>query len=199
MTFPKPTAQPFYFKLAMVLIGIISLGYLTILGKEVLCPLLFGLLFSILLLPLASYLEKKLKLRRNAASALSVLLLVLSIAGVILLVGSQISGLSHDLPLLKQQVVASLHNFQEWISVKFRVDIEKQMDYVNSATSGIASATPNVIGATVLSLSSVLLFLVFVILDTFFMLFYRSGEPTRCSVLFRDNPHAFASGNTMIE
>lgn len=174
MTFPKPTPQPFYFKLAIVLVSIIVLGYLTILGKEVLSPLLFGLLFSILLLPLANYLEKKLKFRRNAASALSVLLLVLLIAGVILLVGSQIAGLSRDLPLLQQQVIALLHNLQEWISVKFRVDVEKQMDYVNSATSGITTGSPDVIGATVLSLSSVLLFLAFVILDTFFMLFYRT-------------------------
>ena len=157
----------------MVLIAIIALGYLSILGKEVLCPLLFGLLFSILLLPLAGFLERKMKLHRSAASALSVLLLLASIAAILLLVGSQVSSLSNDLPKLKEQVIASLQNFQEWISTTFHVDVERQMDYVNSATAKIEKATPTVIGATVLSLSSVLLFLVFVILDTFFMLFYR--------------------------
>ena len=49
MTLPNLKPQPFYFKTAMVLVAIIALGYLCILGKEVLCPLLFGLLFSILL------------------------------------------------------------------------------------------------------------------------------------------------------
>ena len=174
MTLPKSDQQPFYFKLAMILIAIIALGYLSILGKEVLCPLLFGLLFSILLLPLSSFLERKMKLRRSAASALSVLLLLVSIAAVLLLVGSQISSLSEDLPKLKEQVIASLQNFQEWLSSTFHVNIERQMDYVNSATAKIEKATPTVIGATVLSLSSVLLFLVFVILDTFFLLFYRT-------------------------
>jgi predicted PurR-regulated permease PerM len=173
MTLLKSDQQPFYFKLAMILIAIIALGYLSILGKEVLCPLLFGLLFSILLLPLAGFLERKMKLRRSAASALSVLLLLVSIAAVLLLVGSQISSLSNDLPKLKEQVIASLQNFQEWISSTFHVNIERQMDYVNSATAKIERATPTVIGATVLSLSSILLFLVFVILDTFFLLFYR--------------------------
>jgi putative permease len=173
MAFSKSNPQPFYFKMTMVLISIIALGYLSILGKEVLCPLLFGLLFSILLLPLARYFEKKLKFRRNAASALPVLLLLLSITALIFFVGSQISNLSHDLPMLEQQVFASLHNLQEWISTKFHVDIEKQTAYLNSATSKIENATPTVIGATVLSLSSVLLFLAFVILDTFFLLFYR--------------------------
>jgi len=174
MTLPNLKPQPFYFKTAMVLVAIIALGYLCILGKEVLSPLLFGLLFSILLLPLAGFLETKLKLRRSAASALSVLLLLAAIAGVLLLVGTQISSLSNDLPKLKEQVIASFQNFQEWISTTFHVNIEKQMDYVNSATAKIEKATPNVIGATVLSLSSVLFFLVFVILDTFFLLFYRS-------------------------
>lgn len=173
MTFPKSNPQPFYFKLAMVLIGIIALGYLSILGKEVLCPLLFGLLFSILLLPLANFFENRLKLHRNTASALSVLLLLLSVTAVILVVGSQVSSLSHDLPMLKQQIVASLHNLSEWISSKFHVNIEKQMNYVNSATSKIETMAPTVIGATVLSVSSILLFIVFVMFDTFFLLFYR--------------------------
>jgi len=97
MILPKSDQQPFYFKLTMILIGIIALGYLSILGKEVLCPLLFGLLFSILLLPLASFLERKMKLHRSAASALSVLLLLASIAAILLLVGSQVSSLSNDL------------------------------------------------------------------------------------------------------
>jgi hypothetical protein len=41
MALTKLNSQPFYFKMTMVLIGIIALGYLSILGKEVLCPLLF--------------------------------------------------------------------------------------------------------------------------------------------------------------
>lgn len=165
--------QPFYFKTTVILIGIIAAGYLGILGKEVLCPLVFGLLFSILLLPVANYLEKKLKLHRSAASALSVLLMLLAIAAVLYLVGSQISNISQDLPVLKAQVIASLHHFQAWISAKFHIDVDKQMAYVNSAASKIETATPKAIGATVLSLSSVLLFLVFIIFDTFFLLFYR--------------------------
>lgn len=173
MTLPKSDQQPFYFKLAIILIAIIALGYLSILGKEVLSPLLFGLLFSILLLPLAGFLERKLKLHRSAASALAVLLLLASISLILLLVGSEVSKLSQDLPQLKAQIIASFQNFQEWISTTFHVNIAKQMNYVNSATAKIENATPAAIGATVLSLSSMLLFLIFTILDTFFLLVYR--------------------------
>lgn len=173
MASPNIEQQPFYAKLAAILISIIALVFISILGKEVLCPLLFGLLFSILLLPVAAWFEIKLKLHRSAASSLAVIVLLAVITALIFLIGKQISKISNDLPMLKQQVLLSLHDFQGWISHTFHVNIAKQMDYVNSATSRLESATPKVLGATVASLSSVLLFLVFIILDTFFFLFYR--------------------------
>lgn len=173
MNVSKPNPQQFYIKLAAVLVAIICLGYLSIIGKQVLSPLVFGLLFSILLLPVSNFFERKLKFRRSAASAIAVLLLLVFISGILLIVGAQISRLSEDLPKLQDQIYTSLQSFQQWISNTFHVNIEKQMNYVNKATTKIENVTPNVIGETVLSLSSVLFFLVFVILDTFFMLFYR--------------------------
>lgn len=173
MSLYKQESHPFYFKLALILVSIIALGYLSILAKEILSPLAFGLLFSILLLPLSNFLEKKCKLKRAASSAFAVILLLLCIGGILYLIGTQISSLTQDIPLLKQQIIVSLHNFQAWISTTFHVNIEKQMGYVQKATSKIKTATPSMIGSTVISVSSILLFLVFIILDTFFMLFYR--------------------------
>ncbi len=173
MNSPRRQTYPFFVKLALILISILALGYVSILAKEVLSPLAFSLLFSFLLLPLSSFLEKKFKLKRGASAALSVLLLLLCIGGILYLVGTQISNLTQDIPLLKQQIIISLHNFQAWISTTFHVNIEKQMGYVQKATSKIETATPSMIGSTVLSLSSILLFVVFIILYTFFMLLYR--------------------------
>lgn len=173
MILPTINNRPFHQKLAYVLIIIITAGYLCILGKEVICPLIFGLLFSILLLPMATFFEKKLKFNRSGAAGLSVLVLLLLISGIFLLIGSQISSLTNDLPLLKEQVAISLKDFQQWISSKFNVNIEKQMAFLDSAALSIQSASPSVIGATVLSISAVMMFLIFVTLDTFFLLLYR--------------------------
>jgi predicted PurR-regulated permease PerM len=173
MNFFKENTAPFYFKLAMVLVVLISLGYLTILGKEVLCPLVFGLLFSILLLPIARFFEIKMKLQRGAAAALTVILLLLAIGALLALIGSQLTNLAQDWPMFKAQLMESLHKFQEWISIKFNIDLTKQMDYLNSATAKIATQTTTMIGVTVVSISSILLFLVFIMIDTFFLLFYR--------------------------
>ena len=80
----QPLANtPFYTKLAMVLISVIALGFLSILGKEVLSPLLFAMLLAILLLPLSSFFEQRLRFRRSAAAGLSVILMIIFISGVL--------------------------------------------------------------------------------------------------------------------
>jgi predicted PurR-regulated permease PerM len=166
-------SPPFYTKLAMVLISLIALFYIAILGKEILSPLIFALLFAVLLLPVAGFMEKRLRFPRSVASILSVLLLIVSLAGLLYLVGSQISNLAEDWPQFKQQVIGSVNSLQSWISTKFHIRIKQQMTYVNTATSKLLETGSSVIGDVFVSFSSLLLFLVFILIDTFFLLYYR--------------------------
>jgi predicted PurR-regulated permease PerM len=55
----------------------------------------------------------------------------------------------------------------------FHITRGKQLKVVNSATSKVMSPDTAIVGATVLSLSSVLLFLLFTFIYTFFFLLYR--------------------------
>lgn len=169
----KPFSAPFYTKLAMILISLIALGYIFILGKKILSPLLFSFLFAIVLLPLANFFETKLRLPRSAASGLSVILLLAFISLVLYFVGSQITDLAKDWPMFRESFSNTIDQLQNWVTVKFHVDVDKQMKYVHNETQKMLAESAGVIGATVLSLSSVLLFLVFVMIDTFFLLFYR--------------------------
>jgi len=123
---PPVNQTPFYTKLAMVLISLIALFYIAILGKEVVSPLIFALLFSVMLLPLANFLERRLLLPRSLASLLSVLLLVCSMAAILYLVGSQVSNLAEDWPKFKQQVSTSVTDLQRWISGRFHIRIKQQ-------------------------------------------------------------------------
>ncbi|MEO5998852.1 MAG: AI-2E family transporter [Chitinophagaceae bacterium] len=169
----QPAKNPFYFKLAMVLVSLISLGYLSIMGKEILAPLMFSLLIAILLLPVSVFLETRLNLPRSAAAGLSVLLLLLAISIIVYLVGSQVSGLARDWPMFEVQVRSSLTNLQNWISTTFHIDLKKQTDYIESSASKLLNAGTTVLGTTVITVSSLMLFLVFTLIDTFFLLLYR--------------------------
>jgi putative permease len=165
---------PFYIKLACVLFSLLAIGYLVIVAKEILSPLIFSCLFSILLLPLGNFFEHKLRLPRSAASMVSVILLLLSIGLVLYVIGSQLSNLANDWPQFKQQLDVSVLNLQNWVEATFHIDAGKQLNYVHSATTKVIASGTTVVGATVLSLSSILLFLVFTFIYTFFFLLYRS-------------------------
>ncbi|MEO5911339.1 MAG: AI-2E family transporter [Pelobium sp.] len=174
MEIQKINSSPFYIKLACILFSILAIGYLAIIGKELLSPIVFSCLFSILLLPLASFFEYKLKLPRSVSSMLSVILLLGAIVLLLYVIGSQISNLASDWPQFQKQLNDSLENLQDWIASTFHVNANKQLNYVHSATSKMISSSSVVVGTTILSISSILLFLLFIFIYTFFFLLYRS-------------------------
>jgi len=164
---------PFHIKLSSILISLVILCYITIVAKEILSPLIFSCLFSILLLPLAAFLENKMKLPRSAASMVSILLLLGCIGFILYVIGSQMSDLASDWPQFQQQLLRTLDSLQDWIAGTFHVNANKQLTYVHSATSKVMASGTTMLGATLLSLSSLMLFFVFTFIYTFFFLLYR--------------------------
>jgi predicted PurR-regulated permease PerM len=164
---------PFYQKLACVLVILIAIGYLVIQGKQILSPLIFSCLFSILLLPLASFMERKFGFRRGLASILAVLTLLAFVSLIIYLVGTQMADLADDWPQFKLQLNSSLTNIQHWIAIKFHINSYKQLTFLKSAASKVLDSGTAVVGITIISLSSIILFLVFTFIYTLFLLTYR--------------------------
>jgi len=168
--------QPLSFsvRFAAILISVIAVGFLMIIAEEFIIPLVFAVLFSILLLPLAKNFEAKLKLPRGAASGISVILFFVCLGIILYTVGSQIANLSKDWPLFQQQLRGSLNDLQHWIAVKFNYNMAKQKNYIHNATSGAISSGTAFLGSTLLSVTSLMLFIVLTLIYTFFMLLYRT-------------------------
>jgi putative permease len=170
---PEWASRPYYVKLACILICLLAIGYLSVQGKRLLSPMIFACLFSILLLPLAKFFEYKCKFSRNMAALSSVLLMIIFFGSLFYFLGAQISRLVGDWPLFREQLANAGREAQEWVSQKFHVDVEKQANYVHKATSKVLDSGTVVAGATLYSVSSVLLFLSFTFVYTFFFLWYR--------------------------
>ena len=66
------------------------------------------------------------------------------------------------------------------------VDVQKQMDSFNHATDNLLSSGTSMLGKTVLSLSSLILFFVFIFIYTFFILFHRALLVRFITVAFTD-------------
>jgi len=169
----KKIIAPFYERLALILIGFLALGYLIVQGKELLDPLMFGFLFAILLLPLSNFFERKLRMPRSISSFLSVILLAAMVTAILYLVGAQISRLTADWPMLKNQLTQSINDLSLWIQGRLKINLESQKTMVDDTAKKLLSSGSQVITTTFGAVSSLMLFYVFIIIFTFFILFYR--------------------------
>ena len=164
---------PFFIKLTCTVITLIGIGFLIIIGKTLLLPLLFSFLFAILLLKPANFLENKLHFSRTIASAVVVILFIFACGFVVYLIGSQTSSLSQEWPTLKTQLTDLFHNLQIWLQNAFRIKMATQTQYIDATTHKLLNSGGSFIEKTVLSISSIILLLVFVLIYTFFILLYR--------------------------
>ena len=164
---------PLWLKLACILIILIAVAFILIMGQKVIVPLLFSFLFAILLLPVANFFENKTKLSRSIASIIAVLLFLIVVSLIIYLLDSQINSLSTEWPLLKAQLVTLLDNLQTWMATTFHVNLEKQTAYINNASNNLVKSSGSIVEKTVLSLSSMIFFIVFILIYTILLLFYR--------------------------
>ncbi|SOD14862.1 AI-2E family transporter [Pedobacter xixiisoli] len=164
---------PFIVRLTFTLLSILLLGYLAIIGKSILSPLLFSLLLAFLMLPLANFLETKLRLKRSIATIFTVIIMLGLLYGIGHFFAIQLSELWGDWPLLEKQVTNSFHELQHWISKTFHVNISKQETYLADSAEKALATSATVVGTTLITLSSSLLFIAFTLLFTFLMLNYR--------------------------
>lgn len=164
---------PFYTKLAHILISLIALVYIAHEGQTIIAPIVFALLFSFLLLPFVGFLERKCRLPRLISSLTATVGLVLVILSILFLLGTQITDLSQDWPAFQQQLLDVFNNLQLWVERTFNIDAYEQLAYLSDGALKVFSTGTSIIGFTILSVSSLMLFFVLIFLYTFFILFHR--------------------------
>lgn len=170
----RKNIAPFYERLSLLLVGLVVLGYLVVAGKQVLDPLLFGFLFAILVLPLSNFLERKFRFPRSVSSFTSIALMITLFGAILYLVGAQISRLTDDWPMLKNQLSQSTNDVSNWIQGALNLNLARQKYYVDNTARKILSSGTEVITTTFGAVSSLMLFNVFILIFTFFILFYRT-------------------------
>jgi predicted PurR-regulated permease PerM len=164
---------PFYIKLACVLISILLLGYLAKIGDTILIPMILGLLFSLLLIPLSNFLERRLRFPRTLAGIISVILFFGVLGYGLFLLASQLTLLKEDFPAFKQQIMDGVGNLQTWVSQQFGIQHKDQIDFINKTASKSVDSGTLFLGTALVSLSSMFILFVFTFLYTFFLLIYR--------------------------
>lgn len=160
---------PFYLKSTVILFGLILLTYALFNLREILVPLSFALMLSILLNPVTFFLQK-LKFPRMLAIAVAILLAMILIAGVFYFLFAEISNLSTELPVFKRKFAQLIVKAQIEVSQQFGVNLQKQNQYIDEAENGMKPFLANAMGTALGTLTLIILLPVY----SFLFLYYKT-------------------------
>jgi len=164
---------PFYARMALTLLAVVLAFLILKEAKDIFVPLVFGLLISILLHPINRFFEKRLHFGRLGAAIVSVLLFISVFVGFIYFIALQFIGFADDFPKLKKRFQEMFDNLQHWLSYRLHITGRQQSDYMNRSVNSLLESATHTVSNVFLSLTGILLLIIFIIIFTFFMLYHR--------------------------
>jgi len=165
---------PFYFKLAAILLCLISLFVIVYFGQDIISPLLLSLLFAIILRPIVTFLTKKLRFPYFIAVVFAIVVFVLLFLGIFYFISMQIGSMANDWDKIKDNLYFHFQHLQEVLRANFNLSKQEQNEFINSAKiDGLASGK-QLVGSTISSFTDVVLNLALIPIYTFLFLLYQN-------------------------
>ncbi len=155
-----------------LLVGLSLLVFVLHKLDNLLLPLLYAILLSLLLMPLVTKLEKW-KWPRMLAIATAIILVIASLALLIYLFGSQIIGLRNEIPLIQTKLVAYFDQVQQQLSQRFGFQTISHDEIINSSLDTARKDASKYLGSTLSTTLGVLSTLTLVPIYVFCFLYYR--------------------------
>lgn len=175
---------PFYLKFVCVLLSLSILVAFFCVAQNILIPFLLALLFAILLRPVTSFFNRKLKLPHVIAIMISVVLFMLVIVGIIFFVTWKMSDIAEDWDKIKINLNIHYHHIQRWVKQEFNISYVQQEKYVQQASKNSIGGS-DMLGNTMSTFTDILLSLILVPVYTFLFLLYRNLFLKFLSKLFK--------------
>lgn len=169
----KITEQPYYARLAFILMCIVLSYLILTVGNSVLIPVAFAFLVALVLLPVVTFLRLKARLPDGLAIAISVVGLLLFLIGLVYLLSFQIADLSQDFPLLRDKIALWIEQLQKWGRHRYNLTLRDQQSYIQKMSGAVMSGAAATAGAFALALGHFLFWTAIVFVYAFFILTYR--------------------------
>lgn len=165
---------PFYAKLSFVLVSIICFAFIFCIGKDIITPVLMAFLFSVLLLPMFTFLNTKFKFPRYLAAAISILIFALFIVGVLIFISYQVSYMADDFDNIKKNTNLFITDIHKFIKETFHVSIVEQKKYLVNVTKDTVKTGNASLGSAIISITDLLLDCTIIPIYTFLFLLYKN-------------------------
>jgi predicted PurR-regulated permease PerM len=160
---------PFYIKTSILLLGICAGVFILYIGQDILLPIVYAFVFSILVEPLVKLMEKRIP--RIIAITITVLLVIAVAGGVAYFVSSQIASFSNSLPAFKLKGNEMLLQSEGWLANEFHTSIKTIQQYISQLTASVQKGA--FIGGTLATISGIVLVTILIPVYMFMILYYK--------------------------
>ena len=164
---------PFYIQFTVKLLMILLLGIFIIYAKNIVVPLVFSILLSILLLPASNFLVQKLRVPKIPANLIVVLFALAFIATIVYIFSHQVARFLNDVPSIKEHLEKHYETLQHWIKQKFHFSTREQQQIIQKTTGNVKTTGTAFLGQTFFTITQTLLYVIMVAIYTFLILVYR--------------------------
>ncbi|MFD1187182.1 AI-2E family transporter [Pontibacter rugosus] len=165
--------MPLTVRRSIEIMGIFFLGWLIVLGKGILAPLLMAFFLSIMLLPLYRFFRKY-KFPDALSIGISLLALVLALGLIIWFFSYQIASLVSDFPTIQENVTKHLRTLSAWVEDISPLSTAEQTSFISEQSSRILGYAGNMLSGAALSITGIFVFLGLVPIYIFLLLFYKN-------------------------
>ncbi len=155
-----------------MLVGLSLLVFVLHTLDNLLLPLLYAILLSLLLMPLVTRLESW-KWPRMLAIATAIILVIASLAVLVYFFGSQIIGLRNEIPLIQTKLVIYFDQVQQQLSHRFGFQPISHDEIINSSLDTARKDASKYLGSTLSTTLGILSSIMLVPIYIFCFLYYR--------------------------
>jgi predicted PurR-regulated permease PerM len=163
---------PFYAKAIFFLIGLFALFTILYIARGIILPLVFAVIFSILLHPIVNFFVGK-KINRVVAIAITLILTFIVIAAFSLLFFSQASRFSESWPVLVDKLTGLFNQTITRVSGYLDINPQKIHEWFTNTKIELINSSSTAIGKTLISVGNLVVVLFLVPVYVFMLLFYH--------------------------
>jgi predicted PurR-regulated permease PerM len=160
------------FRLALILICVIAIVYISATLQAVVVPLIFSVIFAVMLYPLARKLEAW-RFPRGVAAIIAIVLASLFTGSVVYFLGNQMVQLGSQRKELTDKIEIMVEDAQSYISSHFGIKKSEQSEQIENQVSQVVENGGKIAAAVITAVANFLRDVTLIPLFVFFFLYFR--------------------------
>ncbi|MDX1666285.1 MAG: AI-2E family transporter [Saprospiraceae bacterium] len=161
-------------RIAHLLVILVLVGYVAYIGKSLLIPLAFGILFAFMLKPVSDKIETLIPYR-PLSILLAFLIALIPVLGAISFFSYQFTRVFQDISSITQKLKTGIVSLVEWAQENLNLEITDGRQWLLDNLSTLVDTPIQIIGESLSSSTATVAGLLISALLTFFLLLYRTS------------------------